>query len=42
MYSQTSCSGLIRTSTGMASWVNSLRVFMYSAERIRPILVGVW
>ena len=41
MYSQTSCSGLMRTSTGIASCVNRRFALMYSAERMRAIFVGV-
>jgi hypothetical protein len=41
MYSVTSCSGLISTSTGNASWAKISGRDEYSWERMRAILVGV-
>ena len=41
MYSVTSCSGLIHTSTDRASSANNLGCLVYSAERMRAILVRV-
>ena len=42
MYSTTSCSGLMITSTGSASCANRPAEPRYSCERTRAILVGVW
>jgi hypothetical protein len=41
MYSVTSCSGLIHTSTDSASSANNFGCRVYSAERMRAILVRV-
>ena len=41
MYSVTSCSGLIQTSTDNASSANSFGCFVYSEERMRAIFVRV-
>ena len=41
MYSVTSCSGLMNTSTDSASSLKSSGRLVYSAERMRAILVGV-
>ena len=41
MYSVTSCSGLIHTSTDSASSANSFGCLVYSDERMRAIFVRV-